>query len=688
MARNTILLILTLLLAFTSILAQPSGLTSTASQNTNALPVSPHEKFATFLAGDFKSLLLLENLRPDVPITFAPALILSHGEVPLDSVTVSAHSTATVDIGAVLRDRGYPDTRGTVVVRFQFASYGPGSAVVEMRDDKHHLYLNSYAQSPEEYWSGTSYDAVVWAPHEGTEGFIAITNGAAETHVVRPTFIVDGRSEQQGDMQLLPRQTRILSINDLLTRSRKSGAGIHIEYTQEPGEEYPGAILVEGQIFNKKTGFTKHIHFMDKALPPTGILRTHFLLLGHQPVEDNFPSNISFRSVAAVRNIDGTPVTVTPTVKFFQSGSLHSIKLPSRLLAPAESWLIDFDAEQKSGHLPPGFFQGSLELAPDVDRASIVGELFNFSDAGGYVVGPSMSSYPSRSTASIWRTDGSFQTTIMVENTADKDDRVALHLYSDRRSYTKTFTVSAEALLKVNVRDLQQKGIPDDSGNLLLDTSGVMSLVGSHNTHSKLSYDKIIHNASQSDYVGLPPTACDFVQGIFMFPDLSRGSQPFPVMMDYDWSISGPQNEAASGSTVSDSSLAQISNSGSGDMITFFMPPDDGATHTVTIFPPFPEQVVTNCVACSYGDVIVLSSSVGLRISHAGWGPPPSVGFGSCVWDNFACSSGTAYCQDLASIVIPGTGCPNYARSRTLVAAGICIPPSITVAATGPSRCD
>src|SRR5215467_371364 len=50
-------------------------------------PVSTHEKFASFLAGeDFKSVLLLQNVRPDLPITFIPTLILNSGEVPLGPV--------------------------------------------------------------------------------------------------------------------------------------------------------------------------------------------------------------------------------------------------------------------------------------------------------------------------------------------------------------------------------------------------------------------------------------------------------------------------------------------------------------------------------------------------------------------------------------------------------------------------
>src|SRR5215510_6721734 len=63
-----------------------------ADLSSGTTAVSVHEKFATFLAGeDFKSVLLLENFRPDLPITFTPTLILSHGEISLDSITVPAH---------------------------------------------------------------------------------------------------------------------------------------------------------------------------------------------------------------------------------------------------------------------------------------------------------------------------------------------------------------------------------------------------------------------------------------------------------------------------------------------------------------------------------------------------------------------------------------------------------------------
>jgi hypothetical protein len=656
----------------------------------DAIPVSTHERFATFLAGeDFNSVLLLENFRPDLPITFSPILIVSSGEVPLDPITVPAHSSTTVDISEALKNRGITDTRGTVAVRFDFTSYGAGTAVVEMRDEKHHLFLNSYAQSPEEYWNGTGYDAVVWAPHEGTQGFISVTNSSNEPHVVHTTFLLNGQPEQQPVLQIPPRQTRIFFIDDLLARSRKTAAGIHIEYEQEAGEKYPGAILVEGQIFNRKTAFAKHLRFIDKDLQyPTGTLRTHFLMLGRQPAEDNFPANLSFQSFAAVRNVDNIPVTITPTVKFLQNGSLQTISLPTRSLAPAESVIIDFNEEQKVGRLPRDFRQGSLALTPDTGYTSIVAELFNFSRSGDYVVGPSFSSYPNRSTASIWRTDGSFQTTIMVENTAAEDDHVTLHLYSEKGDYSKTFGVAAGKLFKINIRDLQQKGIADDHGNLLLDTSGVLSLIGGRNTRSKFSYDKIVHSADQADYVGLPPNPCDYVTVIGLFIDTNSGDQPFPVMRDYEWAIAGSAFETGSGASPSNSSLAQISNDGSGDMVTF-SPPDDGLTHTVIINPPSNQELTQFCDACSSGMVAVVGASVGIRISTSYWGPPVTRSFsGLCFYGSLACTPGTTpTCR--TGIGLGGyLTCPDYIKAEYLVVDGLCFGVHVSTAATGPGPCD
>lgn len=109
-----------------------------------------HERFATFRAGQFNSVFLLQNFRSDATVTITPLLILQQGEVSLDPVTLQPHSASTVDINAFLRAHGLSDTFGTAVMRYTFSPYDGVSGVVLSSDEVHHLYVNSYAQSPED----------------------------------------------------------------------------------------------------------------------------------------------------------------------------------------------------------------------------------------------------------------------------------------------------------------------------------------------------------------------------------------------------------------------------------------------------------------------------------------------------------------------------------------------------------
>jgi hypothetical protein len=166
---------------------------------------------------------------------------------------------------------------------------------------------------------------VVWAPDEGTKGFVAITNTATSARTVQVTALSKGQIQQLPPLVIPPSTTHFLPIDDLVERSRQDGVGIHVEFDSG----WPGDILVESQLFNAQTGFAKYIHFANIALQyPTATLRAHFVLMGQQPVEEGFPQQVSFRSVAAVRNIGSIPLNVTPSVEYLNGGVVQTIALP------------------------------------------------------------------------------------------------------------------------------------------------------------------------------------------------------------------------------------------------------------------------------------------------------------------------------------------------------------------------
>ena len=561
-----------------------------ARKAAESAPATVHERFANFIAGGgFESYLVLQNLRLDSAITVTPVLLLPGEEVALDPINMPAHTSITVDINDALVAHGRKETRGTVVARYSFNTYGALSAVVELVDQRHRVFLTSVGQSPEEFWYGTTLDAVLWAPEEGTEGFISMINTSSETKKVQITFSVSGRADETQEVEINSHQPRTLKIDSLVKHSRDAGAAIRLAFTGKPGD-----IVAEGALLKKQTGFSKYIHFADTALHfPSNTLRTNFLLLGRQPLVDGFPAQTVFRSVAVVRNIDSVPVQITPIVK--QVGERpQEIGLKPIALAAGETRLIDFTREQHDGNLPQDFTQGALRLVPDSDHNSIVAELLNFNDTTrGYVVGSSFSAHPSRATGSIWRIDGSFQTTVVVENTSAKADKVSLKLFSDSQTYEKTFPIASGAVIKINVRELQQSRVPDDTGRFLLANSGTLSLSGNNGTHSALAFDKLVHSTDESEYVGLLANPCNYVTGIALFFD-STPIPPVPYVLvglvDAFWTDGSISEEVAGALVSSNTSLVSVD----GSFITLH--PVDGSSHNVTVST---EALETACDICS-----------------------------------------------------------------------------------------
>jgi hypothetical protein len=564
----------------------PSGAKIVAS-GARSVSITTHERFVFFWADEgFVSELLLQNMRLDVPVTARVALILEGRELPLQPITLAPHNTATVNINTALQSAGHGLAKGLAVVRYDSSTYAALSAVVTASDVTHHLYLNFTGQSAEELWSGNTFDGVVWSPDKEAQGFITLINTYTAPISVHSTFSVEGNSEQGPEVVVAPHEHRLIRIDSLLQRSLEFGAGIHLEFAGDPG-----SIVAEATLFNKGTGFAKHIQFMDKALHfATSSRRTHFLLLGPQPAGDSFPAQISFRSVAAVRNIDSGPIQVTPTVKYLRNGSVQTITLAPINLDVNQSRLLDFSGLREAGRLPAGFSQGSLELTPNTDHTSIVTELFNFDERNkGYVVGPSFGAHPMRSSSSIWRTDGTFQTTIMIENTADKADQVNMQLFSAQGSYEKLVDVPSQGMVKINIKELQQNAVPDKDGNLLLGTSGTLHLSGSHGGRSALAFDKLIHSASDSEYVGLPAQPCDYVQDFSPIIDSNSNTWITEYWTDGTSDTFGAQPFSY------DSSVVNVGSNSIGPTITL-NPSPTGSTFTTN--PEF-QDIVLDCTACS-----------------------------------------------------------------------------------------
>jgi hypothetical protein len=528
------------------------------------------------------------------------------------------------------------DTQGAVVVRYDCPSYGSLSAVVQMSDYVHKLYLNSIAQSAEEYWYGTTLDAVVWSPDKRVSGFMSMINTSTEPKSVQVSFIVKGVIRDLQEIQIAPHQLRKLPIDSLIKNSLEAGAGIHIAFSGKPGE-----IVAEGTLLNKKTGFSKYLRFVDKDLRySSSSIKSNFLFLGVQPVEDGFPTGLAFRSVAVMRNISSVSTQVTPVVQYLIDASVRKVSLPPLALKAGESRVIDFAKEQAAGRLPADLRQGTLELDPDSNQAAVIGELFNFNDNGpGYVVGPSFTAHPARATAALWRTDGTFQTTIVIQNTG-QDDQMTVKIFSEGASWERAFDIRSGGMTKINLKQIQQDAVPDKDGKLLVATSGTLSISGSHGNQSALTFDKIIHSADEADYVGHVSQPCDFVSNIQGF--LTGSNNPFTPWLEEDWADGSVIDYEGWPPASSNPSLVSVSNTTS--EITF-LPNGSGSVDTVTLTFTDTTETCDECTTSTLTDAIAVASKSLTYLSNS-CTVDPNTGNPTMVasWGTFGCAlSGTSF---------------------------------------------
>ena len=175
---------------------------------------------------------------------------------------------------------------------------------------------------------------------------------------------------------------------------------------------------------------------------------------------------------------------------------------------------------------------------------------------------------------------------------------MVVQLFSDSGTFTKTLPVRAGNLLKINLKQWQQENVTDDSGNSVTDTYGVISLAGKNGHLSKLSFDKLIHSAVDSDYVGLPggPGSCVGMTDAWLF--LSGGPSPYSVWEEEDWSDGTVEDFQAFGTASSNTSALQIYSTSNGDMANVF--PWGTTTHSIAFTGPTTSRM--DCPACSVDD--------------------------------------------------------------------------------------
>ena len=658
-------------------LACGQDVSTTSSQAYSIITTSPttHALYAPIvLTGPkFTPTLHIQNMRIDVPISVRPSVLLHNREIQLPSVVIAAHTVASVDMSKSLPTRDGKDTVAGVILRYDFVAPGAIAAFVRNTNISDHLFINSHAKAVEpssEAEVPHRLDAVLWSPgtrESGYEGFISVLNTSSKPRTVIPTLFVGGRSRQLPEIEVGPTASHIIPINHLLDASRPSGIGFRLSFSGHRGD-----IIADGMLMNSTNGFAKSIKFGEVGGDNDDPLRTTLFFLGQQPAAAGFPAGISFESVLVMRNTGPSPVSVTPVARFLRGTNAETATLQSVTLDSGESAVLNLNAMQEREFLPRDFHQGTLELLQSGTNASLVAELFTYSRAEGYELGSAFVTYPGFGNSAIWRTDGSFQTEISVENTAATGDTVNLSFYSadpsfnNGKPFVRAIPIAASGLISVNAKQLLDGMRDEGFDTAALGSGGVLSVLGSNGSHSKLLIQRLVYSADQADYVGFPSGdpgdpggggGCIFELSIVT--DV-QGSGPSFTAVEIDtWSSGLVQTVPATIDSNSNPGLVSVSGS------TLTVDPSSSSfTSGATADLGFS---LHSCLPDCTG--ILVSSSISIRIADSNYIFNGMKG-SSCQYNLF-CPNGntTATCniEPIFAAGPPTNTCQNYLHNHNLV---------------------
>jgi hypothetical protein len=507
---------------------------------------STQEIFGTYYLndGEFYSELILRNERFDVPITVEPALWLAGGrEITLAPVTIPPRSVRTISLSEALADQSDRARFGSVVVRYQFRSSGAVTGITRVENERGGVTLGSIVQGRQEF-AGSDLQAVFWTPDPQMEGFVSLLNTSSATrHATVYFYSSVGAAQVLREITLSARENFLFNLKDVLAKNQLGGIRV-------TSDGQPGDVMAEGALFNR-SGFAKRVLFNDLALHYVdSVLRTHWLLLGAIPPEVGFKPGVVFRSVAVLRNVSSELVGVSPTIDYMENGSQRHLTLTTIQLPAGATQKLDFSELQQHGVIPSSFNIGSLSLMPD-KASSIIAELTNYDQAGGYVVGPSFVQRPAKATTALWRADEDWQTRIAISNAAPIEDEITIDFFYEGGSYRMpAIHLPAGALAAVNVRDLLQSGAPSTEANGLPPSSGYFVASGSHGLKSGIVMEALIYSTTRSDYIGLPPEPSPYITSAGA-TFINKGDGTVAVFFNADWNDGSATQEVANNSVSS-----------------------------------------------------------------------------------------------------------------------------------------
>lgn len=482
---------------------------------------------------NFKSSIYLRSVVETDPITVTPILWLANGaKYTLPNVTLDPAGIAIIDINAGLQSQGIsPWATLTGYVELQYTwPWDPLCATIRDVDVTHSLIftfglraitpLNPAASMATTQSSKQTLEGMWWKEEKNVTGFVALANTSSQP--IEASLQVGDQLANplaQHNVTISPHGMKLVSLQELPEFPGSVG-GIHISYVGPTD-----ALIVNGGIEDEGLGYSAILAFSSpplraEALPPYAKL-TQFttfaelgLMTGAADPMMKFPAGTRFTPYSVLRNISGTPLSLTPMIWWMEDGQAHSARVQSIQLVPNQSQALNVPAMLWQAGLKN--YNGSFNLVfeGDLKRGSLLTAAGSVDQTKTYVfeVTPRGVAESASKALQYWSTGNGDDTMITLWNPADETQDFVFKLFFTGGHYLLPIHVEPRATRTINVSDVVMNPTPDAEGNIIPPSihEGSIKITGSHadNENILLAIDAGIYNVRKAT-CGLDCYTCD-----------------------------------------------------------------------------------------------------------------------------------------------------------------------------------
>lgn len=420
------------------------------------------------LRDGFNSTLLLVSDSPKPTDVF----VVVHGSqgqtILAPPITIQPGAKVPVDVGKLLVDAGADVlgdfAEGSVSVLFS-GTIMPVAAQLTMTDPARSLILESEMvdNAPGLNLLPAQLNGVWWGLGGGREARIMVTNTGPEAVTADLFLDVLGDRHATDPLSFGPHETKVLSVAKLLGDVKFSPAqapegGITIV----PRGTKP-TLIAQGKITDATRGFSTTLNFPDPSLERTSAFHASGVPIGTPSADSPFAGTGTFVPHVIVRNLTGSPQSVTITVEYPGEKEPQRTGLPPFLVASYSTQDVSLDAAFGALPLPLPFCSIGVQYtgAP----GSLIGEITSIEQKGDLVIDSRATNEGNtwaQSGGHPWHLDAETDSILFLTNMGEKECPIALQVNAEGvRYYLAKVKLKPHETQAIDLRKLRDEQKPD-----------------------------------------------------------------------------------------------------------------------------------------------------------------------------------------------------------------------------------